>query len=137
MRPVATATAAERERPRGFLSGLAPEVRRQVMIGLVVFHYILVLGLGAWYNFTLYTDLTAARQEVAGYENELSMQQVVTAQLNAARAELEELEIRRDAVYGLLPDAVAVPTFPVETQPISLQPSSSARATARLMTRSL
>lgn len=110
MRPAATATAAEREQPRGFLSGLAPEVRRQVVIGLVVLHYLLVIGLGGWYNFVLYSDLTAARQEVAGYQSELAMQQVVAAELNAARAAREELEARRLEVYGLLPDAVAVPT---------------------------
>lgn len=90
---------------------LPTHVRRQVSIGSVVFAYVLVIGIGAYWNFTVYSTQTANKARIEAHERELARTVTIRADLQAQTHEGATLRALSDQLYAQLPDVAAVPVI--------------------------
>lgn len=90
---------------------LPEETRKQLTVGGLVLVYLLIIGVGGWYNFNVYTQQSADKHLIEGYERELARASQVRADTRTEEARAGELQGRSDAVYARLPDVGAVPVI--------------------------
>lgn len=86
-------------------------VRKQLTVGGVVLVYLLILGIGGWYNVSMYLEQERLEQDIASYERELARAPQIRADALAEQGRRGELQRRSDELYARFPDVGAVPVI--------------------------
>lgn len=90
---------------------LPEEQRRKLVFAGLVVAYVLLLGVGGYWNFSLHLARQDVLAQIARHEVELSRAPLIRSQLHEETLEQARLRAERDRLYSKVPDIAAVPAI--------------------------